>query len=474
MDDASRPGRSITTVLIALSLFAAQLLPDAAFAESCDGVRDDAEVASCVGHDLKSKIDAFGKAHERLSEALGPRAAAGLPDEQSAWLKRVAGYCGIPQAENLESLENAGLDVARTLCLERFIVVRTYDLGERLENAKEIAEAFASRDYPSVPATWGDRLNPDKKAPMGRFSAYYLRSGNPAELISTDTVDEVSINYAWSDLHGIKSEDFEGYWVGQFRYKKETPVYIAVDQSWSRTRVIVDRKLIYEGSSNARVPFVFSPGTHMVEVEYVNNWHTTGMSVAFLEAAEPVARSELRGRLRAIAPENSVVQYVGVYESGSQDNAISLDLSPSSVPVILVLNSYSAVRWVVNNPDRVDVRAVVYSAYSPGSRIQLGKDNGRIPRILVEGGLGSYDASPRCNCIGGLFHCEGGSLASTVQGLAGLLGYPVSGFSGGYSPKTIAVPGIVVTPEVLTNARAVLERLGNDRGECRKTRELHK
>ena len=106
---------------------------------------------------------------------------------------------------------------------------------------------------------------------MGRFSAYYLRSGEPPQLIARDSVDDVSINYAWADFHGIKSEDFEGYWVGRFRYENETPVYLTVDQSWSQTRVIVDRKLIYEGGSNARVPFVFSPGTHTVEVEYANN-----------------------------------------------------------------------------------------------------------------------------------------------------------------------------------------------------------
>jgi uncharacterized membrane protein len=149
----------------------------------------------------------------------------------------------------------------------------------------------AAKEYPPVSSTWGDRLNPNNKAPMGRFSAFYLRSGEPPQLIARDSVDDVSINYAWAEFHGIKSEDFEGYWVGRFRYEKETPVYLTVDQSWSQTRVIVDRRLIYEGSSNARVPFVFSPGTHTVEVEYANNWHTTSLSVNFVGAEEPLPRS---------------------------------------------------------------------------------------------------------------------------------------------------------------------------------------
>ncbi len=335
------------------------------------------------------------------------------------------------------------------------------------------ANPASTKEYPQVASTWGDRLNPNNKAPMGRFSAHYLRSGEPPQLIATDTVDEVSINYAWADFHGIKSQDFEGYWVGRFRYEKETPVYLTVDQSWSQTRVIVDRRLIYEGGSNARVPFVFSPGTHTVEVEYANNWHTTSLSVNFVDAEEPLTRSELSARLHALAPENSVVRFAAVYESGAQDNVVVLNLAPSRAPVILVLNSYSSVLWVVKNPNRVDLRAVVYGGHAPGSRIQTDKVDDRVPRLLVEGELGSYDASPRCTCVGGLFHCEGGSLLETVQSLSDMLGYSVAGVSGEYSPKALNVPSIVVTPEVMADARSALERVGNARRECEKTRELH-
>ncbi len=349
------------------------------------------------------------------------------------------------------------------------------NLIETIERPEPPRPTTAStKEYPPVSSTWGDRLNPNNNAPMGRFSAYYLRSGEPPQLIARDSVDDVSINYAWADFHGIKSEDFEGYWVGRFRYEKETPVYLTVDQSWSQTRVIVDRKLIYEGGSNARVPFVFSPGTHTVEVEYANNWHTTSLSVNFVGAEEPLPRSELRARLRALAPEDAVVQFAAVYESGAQDNVVVLNLAPSRVPVILVLNSYSSVHWVIKNPNRVDLRAVVYGGHAPGSRIQTDKKDDGVPRLLVEGALGSYDASPRCRCVGGLFHCEGGSLLDTVQSLSAMLGYSVAGVSGEYSPKAMNVPSIVVTPEVVADARSALERIGNARRECEKTRELHR
>jgi hypothetical protein len=154
------------------------------------------------------------------------------------------------------------------------------------------------------------------------------------------------------------------------------------------------------------------------------------------------------------------------------DNTILLTLEPSSVPVILALSSYSAVRWVINNPQKVDVRAIVYGSYAPGVRIQMKGDAKDVPRLLLEGGLGSYDAAPRCNCVGGQFHCEGGSLNTTVQTVSSLLGFPVTGISGEYSPKALAVPKVVVTPAVMADAKAALEQMGKERNECLKTREF--
>lgn len=443
-----------------------------AHAESCSGLLDDATLVACTDKELQDQVDSVRNVYEKLAEALGTRAAANLPDDQLLWLKRVSEHCGINAPGNLEAVSTSGLDIARKLCLKRFAEVRVSDLSNRLGRAKRDAAAYSSKNYPSVPSTLGDRLNPDGKAPLGRFKAYYLRSGNPASLVATETVEAVSINYPWDKFHGIKAEDFEGYWVGKFHYEKETPVQLMVDQSWSRTRVIVDRKLIYEGGNNASVPFVFSPGTHKVEVEYINNWHTTRLSVMFAEAMVPVGRSELRERLRSVVPENAVVQHVAVYESGSLDNTILVTLEPASVPVVLVLSSYSAVRWVVNNPEKANLRAIVYGSYAPGARIQMKGDAMDVPRLLLQGGLGSYDATPKCHCVGGLFHCEGGSLNSTVQTVSSLLGFPVVGVSGEYSPQVLAVPKVVVTPAVMADAKAALEQIGKERHECLKTQEF--
>jgi uncharacterized protein YecT (DUF1311 family) len=442
-----------------------------AHAQSCDSPTDDAEVTNCALEELQEKVTNMNRMFDKFVEALGPRAAVGVPDEQARWFDRVKGHCGVSRPGNIEATIVTGLDTASALCLARFVEARTLDLESRNEDAKRLAAEYADKDYPVVTSTWGDRLAPGVSAPLGRFNAYYLRSGATASLIATATVDTVSINYPWDEFHKIKSEDFEGYWTGRFQYAKATPVLISVDQSWSRTRVIIDRKLIYDGSSIARVPFVFSPGVHAVEVEFINNWHTTSLNVTFEESVEPLAKSELRSRLQSLAPANTVVQVAAVYESRSQDNTLDLTLAPLQVPVILVLASHKAVHWRITNPDGVEIRAIVYGSNAPGSRVEVAQ-RGKVPRLLVRESLAAYDTMPRCDCAGGEFHCEGDNLAGTVQTLSSMLGFPVTGFSGQYNPAALVLPAIVVTPEVMGGAKANLNILTRDQAECRKTTQM--
>lgn len=405
----------------------------------------------------------YGRASHRVVRYQSGHERVGTPSPVSPIRGREAGSANARPVQTTDDSVSA-VDVPTTASSQG---------TERGAVAAPVAKAELLKEYPQVTSTWGERLNPSGKSPLGRFSAYYLRSGEPSQLVATDTVNDVSINYAWAEFHGIKSEDFEGYWVGRFLYDVETPVYLTVDQSWSVTRVIVDRRLVYEGGSNARVPYVFSPGTHTVEVEFANNWHTTSLAVNFVEAQEPLASGELGARLREIVPADALVQFAAAYESGSPDNVVVLNLAPSRGPVILALSSYSSVKWRIRNPDRVDLRAIVYGGYAPGSRIETDAQDDAVPRLLAKDRLGSYDASPHCACVGGIFHCEGGSLLETVQIASAALGYRVVGFTGEYSPKEMDVPGVVVTPAVMADARAALERIGNARRACDKTRELH-
>ncbi len=117
--------------LFAISMIVASITGPSAFAGSCEGVTDDAEVAACVTQELQSEVERLKLVYAKLSETLGPSAAADMMKEQMQWLDRVAEYCGISQDETLESLTQSQLAISRTLCSKRFVEARTTELIER-------------------------------------------------------------------------------------------------------------------------------------------------------------------------------------------------------------------------------------------------------------------------------------------------------------------------------------------------------
>jgi hypothetical protein len=55
-------------------------------------------------------------------------------------------------------------------------------------------------------------------------------------------------------------------------------------QSWSQVRILLNRHRIYEGGKDLTSRVWLEPGSYTLEVEYLNNWHTTDFELA-LETA---------------------------------------------------------------------------------------------------------------------------------------------------------------------------------------------
>lgn len=318
-------------------------------------------------------------------------------------------------------------------------------------------------------STWGKYLNPKNTIPTNKFKAFYINTNKPKKLIASEIVDKVSINYAWDKFHAIKSEDFGGYWVGNFTYEKESPIEISISQSWAKTRVIIDGIVIYEGGSNTKVPYTFKKGKHKIEVEYVNNWHTTGFMVTIKEKEKTYTRDEIRQNLAKLTSKNSEVLFAGVYESSEKDQSIELILNKNKKPVILVLSSYDAVNWVIKNRYMTKVEAIVYTAYKPGVEISgdIPKD---IPILAYNRRIGSYKMKKDCTCINGgaNFHCEGSSGDETIKRIESFTGKKVFGFSGKYGTDALLLPNTVLTKEKKKEFKDELVMIEKQRVECRR------
>jgi hypothetical protein len=300
-------------------------------------------------------------------------------------------------------------------------------------------------------ASWGEYLNPGGSAPLGSFRVFYINTQRPHEVVASETVPDVSINYSWAEFHDIKSEDFGAYWVGRIDYKAPAARIIEVSQSWAHSRISVDRKVVYEGGQDARVPFTFSKGRHLIEVEFINNWHTTAFHAGFEAESMPLSRAEVASRLEAGGVAGAPAHFVGVYESSARDMSVTLGLQPTDAPVVLVLSSYDSVNWVVEPGAAASVKAVVFSSLKPGSAVH-GVDRRKTLVLPAAGWIEGFRVEQRCDCVGGVFHCESGNLKNVIADTESLTRAKVASFSGKYSADHFDLPGEPVSEGRLVDA----------------------
>ncbi len=314
--------------------------------------------------------------------------------------------------------------------------------------------------------TWGRILNPTGEAPLGAFKAVYINTQSPRDIVASETVRDIAINYAWADFHGIKSEDFGAYWVGRIDVRKDEERVLELSQSWAKSRVFIDGQLVFEGGQSVRKPVRLTKGRHLVEVEYINNWHTTEFKVALNPVVELLNSVHAGERLRSLGIQNPEVHYVGVYESSARDLTIKLPVAPSKRPIVLVLSSYSPVSWVINEASPGNVRAVIQGSAHPGGEVR-GVNTRKVAVLPVAGRIGSYEVNARCSCIASNYHCESnGHLLETKATIERITGAPLASFSGAYSKDVIAVPGMVIDAQAEESNRIVAERQRVERENC--------
>ncbi len=315
--------------------------------------------------------------------------------------------------------------------------------------------------------TWGKHFKPAGGVPVDSFHAVYLNTREPDKAIASEKVRTVGINYAWDDFHGIASEDFGAYWVGTVRIERPVTRRFSLSQSWSKARVIIDGKIIYEGSQDGQFRYRFDAGDHLLEVEYINNWHTTDFKLTMDDDAELATASQLSTLLAPSADARTKMLFAAVYEPAGRDHSVQLDLRPADAPLVLILSSYTPVRWVIRNPHDVDLRAVAFGSHSPGSELAGDLEPG-VKRIPFRGQLGHYSRMPSCNCSGSSFHCEGAELFSTQAAVEAATGLVLHGFSGQYQAQTLPVPDLVMTAAALAPLRQQLATIAKERAACQR------
>lgn len=300
-------------------------------------------------------------------------------------------------------------------------------------------------------STWGSIFNPTNEAPLGKFKAFYFDTDRPRVAVGSEVVADVAINYAWDQFLKIKSENFGGYWVARIKVPRAETRVISVSQGHAKTRIIIDGLVAFEGRSAASVPYEFSRGEHRVEVEHVNNWHTTDFKVTFANNAPSMTSEDIRSELARLQLDSHEVQYVGVYESRNRDLSIALSADMLQQDSVLVLSSYSAIKWSVRDP-KSRIKAVIVGSHEPSTEV-IGLPS-RVPLMRHKSSIGSYSIETKCRCAAGHFHCENEQSLEKLQAAVGKLSAgKLTGFSGAYGVSEITLPGAALDQAAIESDR---------------------
>lgn len=199
---------------------------------------------------------------------------------------------------------------------------------------------------------------------MSSITAKYYSGSN---LVATEQVDLMSINYAWSDFKNISSNSLKVVWTTTLTVKEGPMVIDAyLNYGWATGKIAIDGKEI---SGNSPYSITLTSGSHPVTVTYVNNWHTAEFLATFKSERQYTA-AESQAAIKSVLRPDTEIIYLDTYESGSFDLSVKVQVPNTGKKKLLVLGSNSSIVWQLVGATKDNLVGVVYASQSPASIIQ--------------------------------------------------------------------------------------------------------
>lgn len=162
---------------------------------------------------------------------------------------------------------------------------------------------------------------------------------------------------------GIPKRELGAYFYGYLDFDKKQEKVLGVHYTHgAKVQVDIDEQPVIKTGFRTAT-YDFSADRHKIEVLYqphLHGLHSAQFSLNLTEKQQKYSINELKQALPNI--ENNKLWYVSVYRSqGGTDEVVQIDLAPSSTPVILLLSSVDARKFVINNASKAKVKAVIFS-----------------------------------------------------------------------------------------------------------------
>ncbi len=245
---------------------------------------------------------------------------------------------------------------------------------------------------------------------------------------------------------------------------------IEVSLGRAEARIIIDGNVIYSGEEQPVIPYTFEKGRHKIEVEYINNWHTTDFFVSICPKEKIHSSDEVKEILSKHLSDNTKIWYVGVYESNHKDHVTEVVLQKSANPVILILTSSGAVNWKISNPHKVKVKSIVYSSGYLGTSVD--RSNISTTEVIRMNELYfTHSFSPEYHFVpDGTLYYEDMGIKGAIDSVKKITDKPLDGFSGIYSTSSVKVPEVILNKNKYSEINKIYEKIEKEHKE--KTRNI--
>ncbi len=308
-------------------------------------------------------------------------------------------------------------------------------------------------DYVEAEKTWGDVLNPQHTIPEKGFQAYYININNPKAVMHSEVVERIALNEIRKPFHGIPTEYFGAYWVGNIHITKDGLYQLAVKEySENKTRVLLNRHVVFSPLNEDSAVLRLKKGTYTMEVEHITNYDYSSIDVLvnITPLVNPVDKNDLPSRIKALnLPDDTVVFFVSAAHSKDETKRIKVDVTQTEKPYLLILTGRWGNYWDVtgNQPE-----LIIYNDFNRGSIV---KADAGIPVWTWNESL-YYKSSKtflhQCDCDdrGNVSSCHDVyKFAKLPEQVKVLTGFPLAGVSAEQKGKGQAM----LVPEIAINAQ---------------------
>ena len=325
-------------------------------------------------------------------------------------------------------------------------------------------------DFEKASPTVGTKLKGKKGAPRGHLSWSFYDTEFPTRAVASGTDRVIALAKHQNAAQNIEPSNLGAFWEGFISSSlyRETRSF-TIDQGAENARIILDGRSIYDGGEAATTKHVqLDPGRYRLKVEYIGAGSNVDFELQMTSEELTIETPLIRQRMAKEGLADHNVYHVAVYNAPSRILTLNVDLKKSDGPVVLVLSSYEAIDWVINNLHGAEIRAIVYGAseYGQSGSSLAGDITDVAIQIHSAGSIGGYRSKQKCGCNAGYYHCNVNDVGDKVTAIADISNGTLRGYTEEYSASALTLPRVILNDEDRFEAETRLLRRAEAKFQC--------